>query len=203
MWVKTFFSFAAFSALLVNSACLAEGPGPPEAQELRLKSGARVTIVWEDFSVHRVALYMKGRDAYVNGERLANLTPRVRQIVQWAAEDNSVTGDVELFLRQSLTLPLGQRIVAKTPFIFELPYATGINARTRQRVLLPVCCVVPEEQGLVWDANSKMQAYREYVYREQRKVQAAKAAADAAWAQAVMMEQFAAYALEILNQSCY
>lgn len=200
--MRFFARLALFSLLVALSAgdAAAQAPEPPEPQELRLKNGQRVTIAWEHFDVLQVALYMHGSQACVNGERLAGLPREVRQIVQWGAEENGVEGDVEEFLRRSISLPVGKRIVAKTPFVFDIPYATGMKVGTRQSIIVPVCGVERDDQQLVFSAASKMRAYREYVYREQQKVQAAQEAAVAAWTQAVIMRNYARYTLEVLRQ---
>jgi hypothetical protein len=176
----------AFLCVTIVTAAQDGAPEKPGAEELRLKDGRKVTILWDRFRMHKFQLYMKGNTAFINNDRLADQSPDVRKIVQWAAEEKGVRGDVEQHLKNSINQPLHLRIVAANPLVLELPYATGVNINTGKPMALPVCAVDPEDQRLMWDAANKMKVYRDYVSRENRRVAAAQAAAaaaqEAAWA---------------------
>ena len=176
----------AFLCVTTITAAQDGAPEKPGAEELRLKDGRKITILWDRFRMHKFQLYMKGNTAFINNERLTDQSPDVRRIIQWAAEETGIRGDVEQHLKDSIKEPVKLRIVAANPLVLELPYATGVNIRTGKPMALPVCAVEPEDQQLMWDAANKMKVYRAYVAREDDKISAARAAAraaqQAAWA---------------------
>ncbi len=169
-------------ALCMSCISLAANPAPekPGPQELLLKDGRKVTVLWDRFKVQKCQLYMKGRTAFVNNERLQSQSPDVRRVIQWAAEDQGIHGDIEQHLKDSISKPLDERFVAAHPLVFELHYATGVDIKTGKKVTLPFCAVDPKDQVLIWDAANKMNVYRDYVSRENDRVAAAQAAAWAA-----------------------
>ena len=174
-------------------------PEKPAMQELRLKNGTKVTILWDSFKIHKFTLYMKGSTAYLGNQRLQDQSPIVRQIVQWAAEEKGIQGDIEQHLKDSIRLPLDQRIVAARPLILELPYATGVDVGARRKITIPLCALEPADQQMMWDAATKMQAYRAHIARENRKVRAAEDAAEAAAYQAWMMQEIALNTWDMLG----
>jgi hypothetical protein len=184
--IKSVFIASAVLCAARNGLAQDAAPEKPGAQALMLKNGREVTILWNRFRVHKFHLYMRGDTAFINNERLADQSPDVRRIVQWAAEEQGIDGDLEQHLKDSIKLPLHQRIVAAKPLVLELPYATGVNTATGKDMALPLCAVDPKDQPLMWNAADQMKVYRDYVRREDDRVFAARAAAaaaqQAAWA---------------------
>lgn len=189
---------ASITAVAQNAA-----PEKPGAQELELKNGRKISILWDEFKLHKFHLYMKGDTACINNERLIDQTPDVRQIVQWAAEEQGIRVDVEQHLEDSIKQPLGLRIVAAKPLVLELQYATGTNIGTGRAIALPLCAVDSKDQQLMWNAANQMKAFRDYERRENRRVRAAEDTADAAWRAAWAAEDAADNTQRILDGMGY
>jgi hypothetical protein len=172
----------AIGAIGISRTPLAQDAAPekPGVQELRLKDGRKVAILWNRFKVHKFHLYMKGDAAFINNELLANQSRDVRRIIQWAAEEQGIRGDVEQHLRDSIKRPVALRFIAAKPLVLEIPYATGVNVDTGRDMVLPLCAVDPKDQRLTWEAADKMKVFRDYEDREDDRVFAARRAAQAA-----------------------
>lgn len=192
----------AILAVVIGLTSISKADGPPEMpspQRVVLKDGRRVEVDLQRFGSERFHLYMFGDKAFANNERFHLLQADQRRILQWAAEDDGIQGDLELHLKSSLDGPVASRLIRSQPMVLDVAYVKGKDVQNGRPITIPICCVAPISRQAFIAAANKLREYNAYLDREDEKLRAARATARAAQQAAWAAQQAADNTREMLD----